>query len=114
VDAPFTTVTLDAGTARATVSPAHALRLCAGHFPDDPLLPGAYLVELMADLAARLLRVDVPPSEIRRCVFHARVRPTGAIALTARRAGAATVDVEVSVDGTHAARARLSFQAMMP
>ena len=31
--------------------PARALALCAGHFPDVPLLPGAALVGLMAELA---------------------------------------------------------------
>ncbi|HJW68238.1 MAG TPA: hypothetical protein VJ829_02650 [Candidatus Binatia bacterium] len=33
------------------VRPARALALCAGHFPDVPLLPGAALVGLMAELS---------------------------------------------------------------
>jgi 3-hydroxymyristoyl/3-hydroxydecanoyl-(acyl carrier protein) dehydratase len=111
VDAPFTAVAIDVGEARATVAPAHALRLCAGHFPNDPLLPGAYLAELMAELAALLLGGGVPPPEIRRCVFHARVRPTAEIVIAARRSSPSVVEAEVTVGGTRAAQATLRFRA---
>lgn len=110
-DARFANVTLDGEQAHATVAPAHALALCAGHFPDDPLLPGAYLLELMADVAAQLLGVDGPPRTIRRCVFHSRTRPSATIAVGARRAGAGVVEAEVLVDGARAAQATLSFEA---
>jgi len=110
VDARFPDVTLDGAEARATVAPAHARALCDGHFPDDPLLPGAYLVELMAAVGARLLGVDGPPSVIRRCVFHARVRPAAAIDVAARRADAGLVEAWVTADGARAAQATLVFE----
>lgn len=111
MDAPFIEITIEPAAAHATVDPVHARRLCAGHFPDAPLLPGAYLVELMADLGARLLDVTTPPTIVRRCVFQTRVDPSAAITIVARRAGAETVEAEVIVDGTRAAQATLGFGA---
>lgn len=110
MDARFSNVTVDDAEARATVAPAHARALCDGHFPGDPLLPGACLAELMAALAARLLGVAGPPTAIRRCVFHARVRPSAAIGVAARRAAAGLVEAWVIVDGTRAAQATLVFE----
>jgi 3-hydroxymyristoyl/3-hydroxydecanoyl-(acyl carrier protein) dehydratase len=109
----FAEVTIAGGDARARVSPAHAAALCAGHFPDDPLVPGAYLLELMADLAEHLVpaareRQGRPPVVV-RCAFAARVRPTHAIALHARRDAADVVEVDVMADGTRAASATLAF-----
>jgi len=112
VEARFTDVTLDGVQARATVAPAHARALCAGHFPEEPLLPGAYLVELMAEVGARLLGVDGPPSTIRRCVFHARVRPSAVIGVAACRSGPGVVEAWITVDGTRAARATLAFEQL--
>ncbi len=111
MDGPFSMMTIDAPAARAIVDPRHAHRLCAGHFPDDPLLPGAFLVELMADVGARLLGVTTPPTAVHRCVFHARVHPGGEVAIVARHAGGDTVEAEVLVDGARAAQATLAFGA---
>ena len=109
-DARFADVTLAGERAHATVVPAHARALCAGHFPDDPLLPGASLLDLMADVAARLLGVDDPPRAVRRCVFHARVYPSATIVVGARRVGDGVVEAEVIVDGARAAQATLAFE----
>jgi 3-hydroxymyristoyl/3-hydroxydecanoyl-(acyl carrier protein) dehydratase len=113
-DDGFTSVVVAGDTAQGTVANAHARRLCDGHFPGDALVPGAYLAELMADLAARLVdaETDAVPSEVVRCVFLAPVRPHAAIEVRAMRAGAAAlVDAEVWADGTRAARARFRFRA---
>jgi len=104
---PFAEIELADGVARGRVQPAYARALCAGHFPGDPLLPGAYLAALMADLASRL-RDGAPLRELVRCAFHRRVRPDDDIVVTARLAGA-TVYAEVQVAGACAARATLRF-----
>lgn len=103
---PFAEVEVADGVARGRVRPAYARALCAGHFPGDPLLPGAYLAALMSALASRLC--DAPLRELVRCAFHKRVRPDDEIVVTARIAGAA-VEAAVQVGGACAARAVLRF-----
>jgi 3-hydroxymyristoyl/3-hydroxydecanoyl-(acyl carrier protein) dehydratase len=108
----FRDLRVGGGEARARVDPAYARALCDGHFPDDPLLPGAYLAELMADLGGRLVRGAL--AEVVSCTFRARVRPDGDIAVAARLRGrdgdAVRVDAEVLVGGRGAARAVLRFR----
>jgi 3-hydroxymyristoyl/3-hydroxydecanoyl-(acyl carrier protein) dehydratase len=108
----FTEVTIAGGTARATVVPAHAVALCDGHFPGDPLVHGSSLAALMAELGSRLLaeRTDDVPvlEEVVRCVFRAPVRPDVPIVVVARGDGAC-VDAEVQVGGVSAATATLRF-----
>jgi 3-hydroxymyristoyl/3-hydroxydecanoyl-(acyl carrier protein) dehydratase len=103
----FAEVTLTGGAVRARVRPAHARALCAGHFPGDPLLPGAYLAALMTEAAAHL-HGGAALCELVRCAFHKRVRPDDEIMVTARIAGATTL-AEVHVSGACAARATLRF-----
>jgi 3-hydroxymyristoyl/3-hydroxydecanoyl-(acyl carrier protein) dehydratase len=103
------------GAARAAVRPAHAHRLCDGHFPGDPLMPGAALVGLMAELAAQLVaRPGAAPAEIVRAAFFRRVTPHDPIVVAARVTSTADrrgidVDSEVRVRGRFAARAVLHF-----
>ena len=105
--------------ARALVRRAHARRLCAGHFPGDPLLPGAYLAGLMADLAERLIAARggraAELSEVVRCVFLDRVRPDDEIVVAARldatRGGRTSVETKVLIGERCAARATLRFGA---
>lgn len=104
---PFAEIEVADGVARARVQPAYARALCAGHFPGDPLLPGAYLAALMAEVATHL-RDGASLRELVRCAFHKRVRPDDEIVVTARGAGA-TIHAEVQVAGACAARATLRF-----
>jgi 3-hydroxymyristoyl/3-hydroxydecanoyl-(acyl carrier protein) dehydratase len=104
----FATLRVGPRTARAHVRPGHARRLAAGHFPDEPLLPGAYLAELMADLGARL--AGAPVAEVVRCTFRRRVRPADAIVIAARLAAGGEVEAEVRVGRHAAARATLRFR----
>jgi 3-hydroxymyristoyl/3-hydroxydecanoyl-(acyl carrier protein) dehydratase len=104
----FATLRVGPRTARARVRTGHARRLAAGHFPDEPLLPGAYLAELMADLGARL--AGAPVAEVVRCTFRRRVHPEDAIVIAARLAAADEVEAEVRVGRHAAARATLRFQ----
>jgi len=107
VEEPFAEVVLVDGVVRARVRPAYALALCAGHFPGDPLLPGAYLAAHMTEVAARLQN-GAALRELVRCTFHRRVRPDDEIVVTAHGAGE-TVLAEVRVAGVCAARATLRF-----
>lgn len=111
LDAVFAEVTIDAGVARGVVRREHARRLCEGHFPGQPIVPGAYLAGLMAELAATLTAPAATPAALERCVFLARVAPDGEIVVTARRTGPTHVDAEVHRDGACAARATLRFRA---
>jgi 3-hydroxymyristoyl/3-hydroxydecanoyl-(acyl carrier protein) dehydratase len=115
-DDPFADVVLTPTTARATVRRTHAERLCAGHFPGDPLLPGAFLAGMLADLGGRLVETTsgapVVLAEVVRCVFRRRVRPADDIVLVVTRAADAhAVEAEVHTRGGTAALATLRFVA---
>ena len=114
MDEVFREVVITGGTASAVVHPEHAERLCAGHFPGNPLLPGAYLAGLMAELGLRLLGPRAEIMEVVRCVFRARVVPDDDIQISAaaHTEGAATtrVEAEVRARGTCAARGTLRFR----
>jgi len=111
VDDPFVEVTIDGAAAEGRVAPAWAEACCAGHFPDDPLLPGAYLLELMTMLAARLPGAGPAPPEVERCAFLSRVRPTHRIVVAVRRLEPGIVAASLSADGTRAAQATLHVGA---
>jgi 3-hydroxymyristoyl/3-hydroxydecanoyl-(acyl carrier protein) dehydratase len=112
---PFVEITTSPGVVRGRVRTAHAHALCAGHFPGEPLLPGAYQAGLMAELAARGLAAGSGSRpvllEVVRCEFRARVHPNDDIEIvawtTADEAG--TVQAELLARGSCAARARLRF-----
>jgi 3-hydroxymyristoyl/3-hydroxydecanoyl-(acyl carrier protein) dehydratase len=104
--APFETIDVGDGAARATLRPAYATRLCAGHFPGAPLVPGSGLVGAMAEVATRLAGGGALV-EIERCVFRSRVRPDAMIVIDARRAGGDRVEVRAHAGDRLAARAWL-------
>jgi 3-hydroxymyristoyl/3-hydroxydecanoyl-(acyl carrier protein) dehydratase len=112
----FESVEIEDATARALVRRAHAHDLARGHFPGDPLLPGAYLVALMAEVAERLLadhlRRPVAVTEVAFCIFGSPVRPDDEIVVSARRGDGAglTADAEVSVEGRRAAHGRFHLR----
>jgi 3-hydroxymyristoyl/3-hydroxydecanoyl-(acyl carrier protein) dehydratase len=125
-EVPFDELTVADGRAHAVVRRAHAERLCEGHFPGDPIVPGAYLAGLMVEVAAALVArsASLPHSSrgaadpvrllaIENCVFARRVVPHEPIAVVALPAAAAIdekrVDVEVQTRDGCAARARLRF-----
>lgn len=115
-DPRFAEVVVEGGVVRAVVRRTHAESLCAGHFPDDPLVPGAYLAGLMADVAALLVARTGgagPLEAIDECAFARRVVPHETIAIEARFARdwaeRRCVDAEVRSAGGRAARARLRF-----
>jgi len=111
----FATVAIEGGVATGIVDPRHAARLCEGHFPGDPLLPGSALVALMADLGARLFsdtRHTAQPVALPRCVFAVPVRPGGPITIVARRLPDATgVEAEIRLPTGRAAYATIVFAA---
>jgi 3-hydroxymyristoyl/3-hydroxydecanoyl-(acyl carrier protein) dehydratase len=102
-------IVIDAATARARVRRERAVELCRGHFPGEPIVPGAMLVGIMAELASVLVgEPDGAPTTIVRARFVRRVEPDDAITVTATRTGA-RVDVELLTAGVRAARATFDF-----
>jgi 3-hydroxymyristoyl/3-hydroxydecanoyl-(acyl carrier protein) dehydratase len=105
VSDPFARVAIEGDSGRGVVRREHALALAAGHFPGDPFLPGAFVVELMAVLAERV----TAPARVRaivRCAFARRVRPDTEIVVTARAAGV-LVEARIEAGGEAAAHATL-------
>lgn len=105
VSDPFARVAIEGDTGHGIVRREHAVALAAGHFPGDPFLPGAYLVELMAALAERIA-APARVGAIVRCAFARRVRPDTEIVVTARVAGA-LVEARIEAGGEPAAHATL-------
>jgi 3-hydroxyacyl-[acyl-carrier-protein] dehydratase len=90
------------------------------HFPDHPILPGALLVEAMAQLAGFLLesgQANAPErailAQIEKAKFHAPAGPGDQIelkvTLAQRLDSAAQVEAEAHVAGRCIGRARLTF-----
>jgi 3-hydroxymyristoyl/3-hydroxydecanoyl-(acyl carrier protein) dehydratase len=105
VSEPFARVTIEGDTGRGVVRREHALALAAGHFPGDPFLPGAFVVELMAVLAEQVT-APARVCGIVRCAFARRVRPDTEIVVTARAAGV-LVEARIEAGGEPAAHATL-------
>jgi 3-hydroxymyristoyl/3-hydroxydecanoyl-(acyl carrier protein) dehydratase len=112
VDTIFQELTIANASAAAVVLPAYAAALCAGHFPGNPLIPGASLARLMAALA-RALVGTAEPAVLVRCTFHLRVTPEDRISVSARLDQRGTSGTEVTADvrvrDRCAARARFRF-----
>ena len=114
LEATFGEVAVADGAARAVVRPEHVRRLCEGHFPGEPLVPGAALAGLMAELAGAAVAADGGAFElvaIERASFVARVTPDAPVVVTARRDGGTRAHGEVHAGGTCAARATFRFRA---
>lgn len=109
---PFTSLARGEGRVTATVDPTHAAAATAGHFPNEPLLPGSALLELMA-LAARALATEaVRLVAVERAVFRRRVGPAERIVVSASRVAGHVVDSLVRADEADAATARLRFEPL--
>jgi hypothetical protein len=80
---------------RARLDEATLAALCAGHFPGDPVVPGAHLLGCMADLAGW---IDAAAVVVERCVFRALVRPQAGVWAQAR-AERGKVVAEIVIDG---------------
>ena len=108
----FHPVAFTGAVARARVRRTHAEQLCAGHFPGDPIVPGASLTGLMADVAACVVATRGESAqllEVVRCVFLSPVRPDDEITVSARARDGTRIDAEVHSGVRCAARATLRF-----
>ena len=102
--------------ARLAVPRLQLERLCAGHFPGDPLVPGAYIAGMLADFAATTLAGTgsvYTLHEVERCVFLAPLRPADDVALLTAPpevlADGVAIAAEVQVGGRCVARGRFRF-----
>lgn len=77
-----------------TVPEAALERLCDGHFPGAPMVPGAHLLGMLLDLARF---VDASATIVERCVFRSQVTPTLPVTLAARPGARGRVLAEVRV-----------------
>ena len=105
-------VHVGAGRARARVRPERAAALCAGHFPGDPIVPGASLVALMAELAATLVD-GAELTTVESCTFRRRVHPDARIAVAAERIDATHVETRIEAGDVLAAAARLRYRPIV-
>lgn len=73
--------------------------MCEGHFPEEPIVPGAHVLGLMVDVAEHLAGRHQP--EIHRVIFRRPIRPDTPILVRAqmRRGG---MRMRVVVAGSHA------------
>jgi 3-hydroxymyristoyl/3-hydroxydecanoyl-(acyl carrier protein) dehydratase len=90
--------------------------LCAGHFPGDPIVPGAYIAGLLAEVSARALDDGAGRptlAEVERCTFLAPLRPDGDATLIASApepgADGTVVGAEVRMGEHCMARGRFRF-----
>ena len=102
-----------AGVTRSPVPRSRLEALCAGHFPGDPIVPGAHIAGLLAEVAALVAAPGARLAEIERCTFLAPLRPGDDVVLVATRTTpephGAVVEAEVQAGGDCAARARVRF-----
>jgi len=65
--------------------------LCAGHFPGEPIVPGAHVLGLMTDLAAGLAGVPpdalAPPFVVERSTFARVITPNEPLRVVVRATG---------------------------
>jgi 3-hydroxymyristoyl/3-hydroxydecanoyl-(acyl carrier protein) dehydratase len=100
-----------------TVVPRERLAaLCAGHFPDDPIVPGAYVAGMLAEVSALAVGragSGAALAEVERCTFLLPLRPTGDAVLLAAAPetgpDGTSVAAELRLDGRCVARGRFRF-----
>jgi 3-hydroxymyristoyl/3-hydroxydecanoyl-(acyl carrier protein) dehydratase len=90
--------------------------MCAGHFPGDPIVPGAYIAGLLADVSALAAASGAEQpvlAEVERCTFLAPLRPDGDALLVAsppeRGPRGTIVAAEVRLGDRCVARGRFRF-----
>lgn len=74
--------------ASATIAVPAQARFFDGHFPGDPIVPGAKLLELIVAQLAAVGALEPGPLEIAAAKFVAPVRPGATLALTWESDGA--------------------------
>ena len=92
-------------TARARVEAAQLQMLCAGHFPDQPIVPGAHLFAIACDVANGQ-RIDAMQAQARqvgfflptKCQFRSLTVPDHPILVAVLEEARGSLKVEISSD----------------
>jgi 3-hydroxymyristoyl/3-hydroxydecanoyl-(acyl carrier protein) dehydratase len=114
--APFVGAVVEARRVHARLPRAYLTTLCEGHFPHDPIVPGAYVAGLMAELAALLPAIRDAKrtlAAVERCTFLAPLRPADDVVVAATTPAGSTegitIDADVHAGTVCVARGRLRF-----
>jgi 3-hydroxymyristoyl/3-hydroxydecanoyl-(acyl carrier protein) dehydratase len=99
-------VVRDTWTETAEVSPAHPA--LAGHFPGNPIVPGAVLLGLVERAVERAFARRVCAVTLVR--FHAPLKPARAFSIELERGDRDTVDFRLVAAGTRIATGRLRVE----
>jgi 3-hydroxymyristoyl/3-hydroxydecanoyl-(acyl carrier protein) dehydratase len=99
-------VVQDTWTETAEVSPTHPA--LAGHFPGNPVVPGAVVLEFVERAVSRAFASRVCAIALVR--FHALLKPTQTFSIELARADRDTVTFRVIAAGTRIATGRLRLE----
>jgi 3-hydroxymyristoyl/3-hydroxydecanoyl-(acyl carrier protein) dehydratase len=78
-------VVIEGETARCQVRFSSEERVFAGHFPNDPIVPGVLMLDGLAKLAAKLHGGAADVESIKEAKFRAIVRPNESLIYTVTR-----------------------------
>jgi 3-hydroxymyristoyl/3-hydroxydecanoyl-(acyl carrier protein) dehydratase len=99
-------VVQDTWTETAEVSPAHPA--LAGHFPGNPVVPGAVVLEFVERAVSRAFASRVCAVALVR--FHAPLKPAQAFSIELARTDRDTVNFRVIAAGTRIASGKLRVE----
>ena len=116
----FRDIRVEGRRVEALVLPDYLLTLCSGHFPGDPLVPGATLIALVADLVVGAFEIEfrrLRSIRLRGIAFLRPVRPDSPLILASHwdHDGAHIVArIHASVAGKLALRGSVIFEGSEP
>ena len=71
-----------------------------GHFPGNPIIPGAVLLSATLEAISHALGMDLCPCSLKAAKFHAPVHPGDAVLIEYTASAAGSSRFECTVNGT--------------